>query len=85
MKLGFESAARAGVAAMAEEAAISADALAPPPQDLLQEQLRELATMLERGDTKQAKAGYEALKNSCDSCELPATLEEAIESLTVDN
>ncbi len=84
-KEGSPMAARAGVAAMADEAASSAEVLAPPPQDLLQERLRELATLLESGDTKEAEAGYEALKNNCDSCKLPATLQEAIESFRVDN
>ena len=59
---------------------------APPQQvtrkkDSLQDTLKNLSKLLKEGSSDKAYSGYEQLRKSCFDCELPDTLEQALEQL----
>ena len=45
----------------------------------IHQQLREMAALVKRGESKQAALDYQKLKELCPHCDLPTTVEEAIE------
>jgi hypothetical protein len=47
-------------------------------------QLRRYADLLQQGQATQARAAYQQLRSECPTCDLPATLEQAIETLSAD-
>jgi hypothetical protein len=62
----------------ASGAALSSMVQAELQADQLASQLQELAQLLEQGDEDRARTGYEQLRQSCPSCALPESLEQAL-------
>jgi hypothetical protein len=50
----------------------------------IRNQLRRCADLLQQGQATQARAAYQQLRSECPACDLPATLEQAIETLSAD-
>jgi hypothetical protein len=47
-------------------------------------QIRNCAELLQQGQATQARAAYQQLRSECPTCDLPTTLEQAIETLKDD-
>jgi hypothetical protein len=50
----------------------------------IRNQLRRYADLLQQGQATQARAAYQQLRSECPTCDLPTTLEQAIETLKDD-
>jgi hypothetical protein len=69
-----EMALSADSAVMADEAIAFAD-------DPLKEELSRLAALLEDGNIEQAREAYQKLRGDCPACNLPETLEQALQDM----
>lgn len=75
-------AASLNAASAASELAVAgtaAKAASNMDKEQLHEQLELCAELLETGREAQARASYQALREQCPACELPESLEEAVE------
>ena len=77
----------ASAALYAEQEMAASDSMQMPISILdtvtIQQQLQEMDSLVKRGDSKQAALEYQEMKKHCPRCDLPATLEQAIEKYLV--
>lgn len=74
----------AGAAREAAEESVAAAAPAAPPAEqvtarALAQDLQHCADLLRSGHDREARAAYQSLRDACAHCELPDTLEQALE------
>ena len=73
----------ASAALYAEQEMAASDSMQMPMPLLdtvtIQQHLQEMDSLLKRGDSKQAALKYQEMKKHCPHCDLPATVEQAIE------
>lgn len=78
---GAVGAAAAPASASVQEV-LNADSAVPgaptAPEPTMQQRLAPYAALLQQGQEARARAGYQALRESCTDCQLPATLEQAL-------
>ena len=74
----------ASAAPYGEDEMAAADAAPILDSTIVHQQLREMAALVNRGDPEQAALDYQKLKELCPHCDLPVTVEEAIEKYLTD-